>query len=236
MASMSKLPARDLSAVQLAESFRAAGCPMCHHRAHAIARFMDGFLYESVNDVTFRRDLDAARGFCGPHTHALFEADRKLSGGMLGSAILLGAIMRIREQELGAAQRARGISRGRRVQDAARPATCLVCAEAAHLDEVTAGSLVRLAADAQWATALGAAEFCLQHLLAIMAAPGRPPGWTTVEQQQLERIGVLRELVAGFAHNSSHDRRHLTTPEQVAAPARAAAFLGGDPKDRSRPA
>jgi len=229
---MSTLPARDLNAVQLAESMRAAGCPLCHHRARAVRRFIEGFLYESVNDVTFRRDLDTARGCCDLHTHALFDADRRLSGGMLGSAILLGAILRIREQELRTAHSAGGISRGRRVQDAARPPACLVCTESAHIDEVSAGSLVRLAADARWAEAIGAAELCLQHLVTLMAAPGRSGGWSVVEQQQLTRIAALRELVAGFAHNSSHDRRQLTTPEQVASPTRAASFLGGDPGER----
>lgn len=229
---MSTLPARDLNAVQLAESMDVTGCPLCHHRGRAIGRFIDGFLYESVNDVTFRRDLDAARGFCAVHTHALFDADRRLSGGMLGSAILLGAILRIREHELRTAHSARGISRGRRVQDAARPPACLVCAEAAHIDEVAAGSLVRFSADTLWAEAVGAAEMCLEHLVTLMAAPGRPAGWAAVEEQQLTRIGALRELVAGFAHNSSHDRRQLTTPEQVASPTRAAAFLGGQPNGR----
>jgi hypothetical protein len=229
---MSTLPARDLNAVQLAESMRVAGCPLCHHRARAVGRFIDGFLYESVNDVTFRRNLDAARGFCATHTHALFDADRRMSGGMLGSAILLGAIMRIREEELRTAHSARGISRGRRVQDAARPAECLVCAESRHIDEVSAGSLVRFAEDAQWADAIGAAELCLQHLVHLMAASGRPAQWPVIEARQLARVGALRELVAGFAHNSSHDRRHLTSPDQVAAPTRAASFLAGERGDR----
>ena len=232
---MTSLPARDLGTVKLAELFAEPGCPLCHHRDRAVVRYIEGFMYESVNDVAFRASLDVARGFCGPHVADVLTGGRHVSGGMVGSAILFGAVMRVRERELRAVRAAGGLSRGRRTQEALRPPTCLVCAEAATVDAAAVASLMRLATETEWATAIGEAALCLEHLAALMAAPSRPQGWNVVEDRQLARIGALRELVGTFAHNASHDRRHLTTDEQTAAPAQAAGFLGGSRGDSPRP-
>ncbi len=225
------LPARDLATVRFAEMFGEPGCPLCRHRDDAVARYIEGFMYESVNDVAFRASLDAARGFCPPHTHAVLAGGRRVTGGMLGGAILFGAVMRVRLQELRAVQGARSLSRGRRAQDALRPPSCLVCAAGSSADEVAVSSVVRLSVDASWADAIGGADVCLGHLAALMAAPGRPSTWSDIEARQLVRIQALRELVETFAHNSSHDRQHLTLPDQVEAVGRAAAFLAGGAGD-----
>jgi len=227
------LPARDLATVRLAEMFGAPGCPLCRHRDDAVVRYIEGFMYESVNDVAFRKSLDEARGFCRPHTHAVLTGGRHVSGGMLGSAILFGAVMRVRGQELQAVRSARSLARRRRAQEALRPPGCLVCAAESGADKVAVDSVVRLSADPGWADAIGDAEVCLEHLAALMAASARPPGWAAIEDRQLARVAALRALVDGFAHNSSHDRQHLTTPVQTAAPGQAAAFLGGRPEDEA---
>ncbi len=229
---MTGLPARDLGTVRLAEMFAEAGCPLCHHRERAVVRYIEGFMYESVNDVAFRASLDSARGFCRQHTHDVLAGGRHLSGGMLGSAILFGAVMRVRERELRDVHDAGALSRGRRAQEALRPAACLVCAEEGGVDAAAVSSLVRLAEEPAWAAAIGQAELCLEHLAVLMAASGRPPGWSQIEDRQLARIEGLRLLADGFAHNSSHDRLHLMTTEQIAAPPQAAAFLGGETATR----
>ncbi len=221
------LPARDVASVQLAEHFGPPGCPVCRHRAQAVDRYIEGFLYESVNDVAFRHALDATRGFCPRHVRQVFAVDRRMSGGMLGSAILFEALMRVRQQELEAVHAARGISRRRRAQAATRPAACMACSTRATVDAVTSGSLVRLAAEPAWADALAIAELCLEHLAALMAVADRPPGWKAVEERQLARLGTLRDLVRAYGYHSSHDRRHLMTPQELEAPSRAAAFLSG---------
>ena len=174
---MTSLPARDLGTVKLAELFAEPGCPLCHHRDRAVVRYIEGFMYESVNDVAFRASLDVARGFCGPHTTDVLTGGRHVSGGMVGSAILFGAVMRVRERELRAVRAAGGLSRGRRAQEALRPPACLVCAEAATVDDAAVASLMRLATEPAWAAVIGDAPFCLEHLAALMAAPGRSPVW-----------------------------------------------------------
>ncbi|MET0772064.1 MAG: hypothetical protein ABWZ82_03185, partial [Candidatus Limnocylindrales bacterium] len=116
--------------------------------------------------------------------------------------------------------------RSRRTREAARPAECPVCAEVTQRVGGVLRHLVRLTADPAWADAAGDAELCLDHLLAMMAAPGRPSGWDTAERRQLERVHRVRERLIAFADHSAHDRRHHQTADERASVDEAAALLG----------
>src|SRR5690606_23843542 len=96
---MSDLPVRDMAEVRLAELVAAPGCPGCRERQRVVERYTEAYLYESVNDVRFRGDLDAARGLCGDHVREMLRADARQSGGLLGPAILLDAMIRVRDEE-----------------------------------------------------------------------------------------------------------------------------------------
>jgi hypothetical protein len=224
---MPELPVRDMASVHLAELVAAPGCPGCRERRLVVERYSEAYLYESVNDVRFRADLDTARGLCGEHVREMLHADRRGSGGMLGPAILLDARLRVRESELRAAIAARGPIRSRRTRDAARPPACPVCREASTGVLGALRHLVRLTEDAAWAEAVAEAGLCLEHLVAMMATPGRPSGWEAVERRQLERLRSVRERLVAFADHSAHDRRHLTTTDERVAVDDAARLLGG---------
>jgi hypothetical protein len=192
-----------------------------------VERYTEAYLYESVNDVRFRGDLDAARGLCGDHVREMLRADARLSGGLLGPAILLDAIIRVREDELRAVASARGPMRRRRARDASQPAACPVCREATGAVEGLLRHLVRATEDARWADAVAGMELCLEHLVVMMASPGRPAGWAAVERRQLEHLASMRTRLIAHADHSAHGRRHLATADDRDAVAEAARFLGG---------
>ncbi|MET0771714.1 MAG: DUF6062 family protein, partial [Candidatus Limnocylindrales bacterium] len=150
---MPDLPTRDLASVHLSELLAAPGCPGCRERQTVVERYSEAYLYESVNDVRFRAELDTARGMCGDHVREMLRADRRQAGGALGPAILLDAMLRVREAELRAATGARGPLRSRRTREAARPAECPVCAEVTQRVGGVLRHLVRLTADPAWADA-----------------------------------------------------------------------------------
>ena len=175
-----------------------------------------------------------ARGFCGPHVSMILAVDRQHSGGMLGPSILLDAVIRIREAELVAVVGSTGWNRRRRLPEASRPPACPVCREAASAAAVALRTLVRASADIAWSTALAAAEFCLEHLLALMAVPSPPAGWATVERGQMARVAHIRRQLRSFADHSSQDRRHLVTAEERAAVDLGAELLGS-PRRARRP-
>ena len=67
-------------------------------------------------------------------------------------------------------------------------------------------------------------------------APGRAgQRWSTILAAQLERLEALQKTLAEYAHNSTHDRRHLITGEQREAGAASIRLFGGSPeRDRTR--
>lgn len=222
-----RLPARSAADVHLADAFAGTGCPVCTEVARADDMWLESVLAESVNDVGFRQGLDNARGFCRRHAREILEADRRRAGS-LGAAILLRASLVARLGEVEAAHAAKGWTRARRAEEAGRRPACPGCAREAATTGWVAGAVVRLAADDAWSDAIGTAPFCLDHLVLLLRERATSPGWSAAESRQLERLRDLRDLLDGYAHASSHDRRHLQSDEQRAAVDAAADVLAGD--------
>ena len=222
----SRLPARTGADVHLADAFERPGCPLCRERDRSETAYLEAILAESVNDVPFREALDAARGFCPPHSRAVLDADRRRAGS-LGAAILLRATLRPRLRELEALHAAGGWARGRRAGEASRPPACPVCRRVAEADAAVVEGLVQLAEQPAWAEAVAAAPLCLEHLVALVDRRSPPAWWPPVEERQLARLRTLGERLDRFAHASAHDRRHLQTRDQVDSVDEAADLLGG---------
>jgi hypothetical protein len=223
---MPRLPVRSGADIHLADAFEAHGCPLCRERQRTEANYLESILAESVLDVGFRGELDAARGLCGRHARAFVDADRARSGA-LGASILLRATLVARLGEVEAAAGSRGWSRARRVAEARRPPACPACARVAVADSHSVETVVRRSEDAAWSDAASAAPFCLDHLLALMAVRPVPRAWPAVETRQLDRLRALRDRLDAFAHASSQDRRHLQTDDQRASVGEAADLLAG---------
>ena len=224
---MARLPARTGADVHLSDAFERPGCPLCHERSRAEAAYLEALLAESVNDVPFRRALDAARGFCAMHSRAVLEADRRRAGS-LGAAILLRATLVARLRDLEALHAgAGGWSRARRVGAASRPPACPACRRVSEADAAIVEGLVKLTEDAAWAEAVALAPLCLEHVVALMDRRSVPEWWPPIEGRQLERLRALRDRLDRFAHASAHDRRHLQTADQVASVDEAADLLAG---------
>jgi hypothetical protein len=227
MTTGSGLPARDLADVQLARHLDGLGCPVCKAGDRAVSRFLDAWLYEGVQDVQRRAELDRARGLCGAHTRALLTANRERGGGQLGTAILLEAILAVRLPELRAAHAARGRLRNHKVAVAARPPACPVCIQATRATDDATSGLLAHAHEPAWAAAIGTADVCLPHLLGLMTAGGSSQAWHAIETRQLDRLKRLGSLARDYAHHQAEDRRHLLTDEQSASVARLVDLLAG---------
>jgi hypothetical protein len=109
----------------------------------------------------------------------------------------------------------------------ARAPACPVCARIATIDRTLVESVVRLVSDQAWASAAATAPLCLDHLVGLAVRGSGVDAWTAVEASQLARLRSLDHELAGFAHASSHDRRHLITDAQRAAVDQAADVLAG---------
>ena len=223
---MSDLPARNLADVRLADLLEGTGCPVCAARGRAIDRFLESWLWESVNDVGVRRELDASRGLCPIHVRELVASDRRHSGSMLGSAILLDAMLRVRQAEIEAVRRARGgRARARALAAASQDPACLVCRVGDEAEASTIDGIGRHL-EAAWAEATAQASFCVAHLVVLMRAARDISAWQVVEERQLERVASLHRTIGAFISHSAYDTRHLRTAEEVASLGRVAQLLG----------
>src|SRR4051794_22662017 len=66
----------------------AQGCAVCRLRRQVEEGYLEGFLYESVNDRTLRDQLAQSLGFCRAHAWQLQQVEMHLWGGGLGVGIV----------------------------------------------------------------------------------------------------------------------------------------------------
>jgi hypothetical protein len=223
--------------VPVADAVAAPGCPVCTLRRRAEATEIRSLLWENVNDVRIRAELDRAGGYCPRHTRAVRAASREQSGPPIGAAILYQAILRQRLSALEAAGSSSG-RRGRRGSRAADldPPRCPVCRTIDGAAARAIDALIARLGDERWVVALGHAEFCLDHLTATWGAAEAAradEGWRLVAQAQIERIESIRARLEAYAHHNSADRRHLLTIHERAAVEQAERLLAGDDREVS---
>lgn len=220
------LPARDLVDVRLAAAIDGGGCAICGVRARSEVATLDAVIAERVLDLGFRAGLERDHAFCRRHTVGLLEADRRASG-ILGSSILYGAMLERRVAAIREARSVGGRRRRGRLTDLARRPPCLACSQGASAVETALGRLAERCADPAWAAAAAVIPFCVDDLIAFLAAAGDAPGVAAVADAQLARLDDLRARLEGYAHHSAQDRRHLLTDGERAAADEASRALGG---------
>jgi hypothetical protein len=226
----------------LMADLKKAGCPVCHGAQRAAWKYLDGLLWEFVNDPGVRAGLRAARGFCREHSRmALAVASEQAAA--VGIAILYEDLLGAAEQAAAQAARApwRGGSRGRRrgAHDALNPATaCPACQTADRVADNYLRILARYGSESPPAAALHhpGRGLCFPHLATGLA--------NARSEQQAER------LLEFFGHGTEelkrdlreftrkHDYRFrgegLTTGE-ASAWKRAVYRMVGEPPPRRRP-
>ncbi len=234
-----KLPARDFEEIRLAEALERGRCPICDARQEASYAALRGLAREGATDRGLRDQMDRGLGFCQAHSVGLSRMELQQTSSQLATAVLLDAVLRRRLATLKKLAGNDASSQGRELAELADP-RCPVCARIAELARAAAGRLLDLSADAAWSTALGSAEICLDDLYVLwaLAAAGPKEGrqrWSAIVAAQLRRLEALQKTLADYAHNSTHDRRHLITPEQQEAGAASIRIFGGSPdRDRQR--
>ena len=239
MTGPARLPARDFEEIRLAEALERGRCPVCDARQEASYAALRGLAREGATDRALRAQMDKGLGFCRPHSVGLSKMELLQTSSQLATAVLLDAVLRRRLATLAKLSGSDTSSQLRGLAGLSDP-RCPVCERAAETSRMTVKRLLELSADAAWSAALGAAEICLDDLYALWAAAAagsrdQSARWATILAAQRMRLEVLQKTLAGYAHNSTSDRRHLITPEQQEAGAASIRLFGGSPdRDRTR--
>lgn len=164
------------------------GCPVCRSATRHATRYLEGLLYESVNDPYLRPSLRAAHGFCRDHALLALQIAARTDGGQ-GIAILyrdfLGHL-RLEAEEAGRG-RPGSFRRPRRpVADRLGPhAPCSVCVAAAGSVRAYLALLSREPFDSEIGRAAEAPgrALCIPHLRDGLAA-------ARSEEQRLRLVDI----------------------------------------------
>ena len=213
--------------MRLLEAMRSDGCPVCAVRARSERGTLDTIVNERVLDLGFRADLERSLGFCRRHVAELVPTDRRETGGILGSSLLLSAVIDRRIEDLGAAVGSRGRQVRGRLKDARHRPPCIVCSHGATAVETAFVRLAERSRDTAWAAALARSSFCLDDFLGLWSSAGTEATFEPVARAQLARFEDLSERLERYAHHSSQDRRHLMTDDERRAADEATRALGG---------
>jgi len=226
----------------LVADLRKPGCPCCRGSHRAAWKYLDGLLWEFVNDPGVRAALRTARGFCREHSRmALAVASEQSAAG--GIAILYEDLLGTAESAAAQAVRSgwRGGQRTRRrnARDAlARMAACPACESADRVADNYLRILARHGPESPPALALHhpGRGLCLPHLATGLAQAR--------SEQQAERLleifgqgtDELRRELREFIRKQDYRFQHegLTTGE-ASAWKRAVYRMVGEPPPRKRP-
>lgn len=218
------------------------GCPVCHGAHRAAWKYLDGLLWEFVNDPGVRAGLRPARAFCREHSRmALAVASEQAAAG--GIAILYEDLLGTAESAAALAARSswRGGARSRRrgARDVFAPTEpCPACQSA----DRTAQNYLRILAkgepDSPPAVTVGRVThgLCLPHLAMGLAHARSEP-----QAQQLlgifgrgtdELQAELREFIRKQDYRFRHEG---LTDREASAWRRAVSRLVGEPAPRRKP-
>ena len=105
---------------------------------------------------------------------------------------------------------------------------CVVCSHGVTAAETALTRFAERAVDADWAAALAAAPLCAGRLpRAVDGRRIRRLRSSRSPVRSSRASSALHDRLEGFAHHSSHDRRHLLTDDERAAADEATRALGG---------
>jgi len=236
------VPSDDITMVKVREALKQGGCPICRIVTQSARRYLDGFLYEQVNDPEVRAELVKSRGFCTHHAWMLIQFH-----DTLGVAIVYRHLVQELARDYHAiAQDAvvhktarRGAGFGARVRADLRPSRpCPACQIVHRAEEYALTALLQRLEDGEVEAALrGESFFCLPHF--VKAAELAQDG------QQVRRLAGMQEamLETMRGHLDELIRKHdyrfrdegVTSDESVAWMRAIEALVGRDPlEDRLR--
>lgn len=183
---MARTPQKHLEYFALVDSLQAARCPLCEHVAGRVDRYIDGILFEFVNDVGFRQRLARGGGLCNHHAYQLAS-----KGDALGSVILFASAITVLSGRAFGPRRRGGPAR----------LICPVCSHALENEDRYLRTFLAFADDDEVRTALEASPgFCLPHLAAVVRLD--PPPW--VLSLQRRKVGNLGDEATRFVDAANY--------------------------------
>jgi hypothetical protein len=231
-----------MSFYDLRDALAQPGCAVCRLKADAVDRFLDGLLWESVNDPGRRREIRQARGFCHRHAWSLVRVSASLGVAIITRDVLQSALAAMDSAPF----QATSPWSMRRVQEALDPrqpaaataelvarlepqAACPACVWAEKMEGVYLGEFVGhlLGQDGLLADYESSDGLCLPHFRQALARVRDERVFEALVDAQRAIWERLIAHLSEFIRKSDHRFRNETWGEERDAWLRAIAALAG---------
>ena len=179
---------RDSTRWDLEHSLSQEGCSICRLSQKGIAHFLDGLLYESVNDPGIRHHSTQSLGFCNRHAWQM----RSVNGSALGMAFLNRDALNQWQRQLEQVQKPSGRDSLERFHKLAAHANrakakCLACERQNEIEQRYIDTLIESLPEPDFCEALRQSEgLCRTHYARASAASPRVEALETLLEIQME--------------------------------------------------
>ncbi len=207
------------------------GCPICHYGRLAGRKYLDGVMYESVNDFGLRQRLVENMGFCAFHSQEMLT----FPGAKLGAAIIEQAMLKeaLHRMESAASSRGSFFSRGNKTRRSYAAPDQAICSACLHEQDSELRAIEELLKhwDESWETLLeNAGGLCFNHLMQALKLASKSTGQTLKamhERLWRETIAQLDEFIRKQDYRFRSEE--ISEAEGVAS-RRTIAILTGQPR------
>ena len=227
----------------LRDALALPGCPMCRVTRQAVEHYLDGLIYEKVNDPGLRSAMREARGFCQRHAWG-----RVRHGAALGVAIMLRDVLHTLQSALSEGRFRQGsmftLARVQETLDTRQPrvatsdivrnlgpqAPCPVCAHELDVEDgLIAAYLENLVGEEGLLdTYIRSDGFCVPHLRQVLARTSDEALFATIGEAQQTIWARLEALLSEAIRKSDYRFADEAPGEEGTAWLRAIAATAGE--------
>jgi len=198
---MEKRRTKWIGYLDLIDSFKLPGCPLCNRIKELSWGFLDSLFYEYVNDVGTRVKLIRAKGFCSWHAWMSTEIRNSDSG----ITIIYNHLLDIEIADLSKWAKARGYegvrrklklrkNRGPLLSSWREKASCPVCINVKDHERWNGGMLLDFIDEEEFYQEFEKSSgICINHLIYIIQTFEKHPNLLLLVETQLKKYQTLSE-------------------------------------------
>ena len=207
------------------------GCPICQYGRLAGRKYLDGVMYESVNDYGLRERLVKNMGFCAFHSQEILT----FPGAKLGAAIIEQAMLKeaLRRMQGVSGGRSSLFSRGSKSSDTSTLPDRQSCPACLHEQQAEKRAIEELLShwDDDWLRLLeNSGGMCFNHLMQTLRLAPKPIGKTLRTLHERLWQDIIGQLDEFIRKQDYRFRDEFISEEEGIASRRTIAILTGEPK------
>ncbi len=213
-------------AFDLYQAFEQPGCPVCRLLEESVHAFIEGMMYEYVNEPSTHFAVRDARGFCTTHAWHILE---QINASAFGIALLYEGLVRNLLEDMGQMKPDGGRRQVMQVAQVLAPkGPCPICTHRDTAEAHLLRNLLEYIADDDFAARFGAsAGLCLEHLRQALAINAPLPAKNRLLTLQQAIWRELQRDLAEFVRKSDYQFADEELGREADSPRRAIQSFAG---------